>query len=179
MSIWTHHRLTLYLFSPICSTWNLLAHLHWATCRVTWREQTNISSAFFSVCLFVCLLFYLVLDLVGVGGRPVGVLVGVKSCHELVVIDVAVSVPVKDVRHGRHLQPAGWKLCRRDAELMFHQPNVLLFKDVFRLQRTLRCRNVQNVTGWTFGFCNVYNYLNIKLYLHFISQKNPQSGCWI
>lgn len=27
--------LTRYLFSPICSTWNLLAHLHWATCRVT------------------------------------------------------------------------------------------------------------------------------------------------
>ncbi len=31
--------LTLYLFSPICSTWNLLAHLHWATCLVTWDEK--------------------------------------------------------------------------------------------------------------------------------------------
>lgn len=32
-------RLTRYLFSPICSTWNLLAHLHWATCLVTCHHQ--------------------------------------------------------------------------------------------------------------------------------------------
>lgn len=30
--------LTRYLFSPICSTWNLFAHLHWATCLVTCWE---------------------------------------------------------------------------------------------------------------------------------------------
>lgn len=34
--------LTRYLFSPICSTWNLLAHLHWATCRVTCQQQRQV-----------------------------------------------------------------------------------------------------------------------------------------
>lgn len=33
--------LTRYLFSPICSTWNLLAHLHWATCLVTYWLWTT------------------------------------------------------------------------------------------------------------------------------------------
>lgn len=36
--------LTLYLFSPICSTWNLLAHLHWATCLVTWDTKNGFYS---------------------------------------------------------------------------------------------------------------------------------------
>jgi hypothetical protein len=35
----------------------------------------------------------------------------VQRRHKLVVVDVTVSVLIKDVCHRRHLQPAGGELC--------------------------------------------------------------------
>ena len=52
-------------------------------------------------------LTHLVFNLVSVGQRFVGILVWVQSSHKLIIVDVAVSVTVKDVRHRTHLQAAG------------------------------------------------------------------------
>lgn len=54
---------------------------------------------------------YLVLDFISIRDGLVRIFVGMQRGHELVVVDVPVTISVKDVGHGAHLQATGGKLC--------------------------------------------------------------------
>lgn len=119
--------LTLYLLSPICSTWNRLAHLHLATCLVTCRRQrcdvhVNLATSRWgprnrealqgagTPCCNRASDKYLVFDFVSIRDGFVCIFVWMQSGHEFIVVDVPVTISVKDVCHGAHLQATGGKL---------------------------------------------------------------------
>ena len=41
-----------------------------------------------------------------------------KRRHELIVVNVAVAVPVKNVCNGAHLQTTGGEFCGRDVQCL-------------------------------------------------------------
>jgi hypothetical protein len=53
---------------------------------------------------------YLIFDLVGVCDRFICVFIWVQRCYKLIVVNVPVTISVKDVCDGTHLQAAGWEL---------------------------------------------------------------------
>lgn len=112
--------LTLYLFSPICSTWNLLAHLHWATCLVTWDKKVDLIQLKHMKSILSWQIYkihhpYLILDLISICCGSVSIFVGVQSSHKFIIVDVAIAIAVKDISNSCHLQPAGRELCKQNA----------------------------------------------------------------
>ena len=54
---------------------------------------------------------YLVLNFVSIRDGFVRIFVWMQSGHEFIVVNVPITISVKDVCHGAHLQATGRKLC--------------------------------------------------------------------
>lgn len=104
--------LTLYLLALICSTSNLLGQLHCETCRLTLKEKkVNLSTQHSSNASISSA--HLFIDLISIQGFPVWISAGVKRAHKIIVVNKAVIVHVKDIRHCIHLQRVCGEFCKR------------------------------------------------------------------
>ena len=56
---------------------------------------------------------HLFIDLISIKRFPVWISAGVKSTHKLIVVNKAVIVHVKDIRHCVHLQRVCREFCKR------------------------------------------------------------------
>lgn len=63
---------------------------------------------------------HLVLYLICICGWSVSIFIGVQSSNKLIVVNVTVSVSIKDVRYCSHLQLTGGKLCTERQEFICH-----------------------------------------------------------
>lgn len=64
--------------------------------------------------LFSCHRPNLILDFISICCGSVSIFVGVQSSYKFIVVDVAITITVKDISNSRHLQLAGRELCKQN-----------------------------------------------------------------
>lgn len=69
--------------------------------RVSWWDFFSLNAS------------HLIFNLVGIGRGSVRIFVGVQRSNKLVVVNVAVCVSIKDIRHCCHFQFTSGELCRK------------------------------------------------------------------